>query len=179
MFGWLVFLLLSKSIKFIRRLKHNFFAFSVYYYLLRAQNWAQAAFPLSSALSISLSALTLAPGCLHVVSPTSPLRSILSDHLCQRDERVKDSSDTIVSFDTHFHSSEPRLKYTSESHFYFSAPNATSDFLPAALMSYSYISGLGFFRAPEVLLFPQPHLQPGFQRSSASPISSAKMRPFS
>lgn len=64
-------------------------------------------------LSTSLSALTLAPGCLHMVSSSSPSCSMVSDHACQHDECMKDSSDRTVSFDTHFHSSEPKLKYSS------------------------------------------------------------------
>lgn len=124
----------------------------------------------------SLSALTLAPDCIHVVSPTSPLCSMLSDHSCQRDECVKDSSDRTVSFDTRFHSSEPRLKYSFESHFPGVGTQchiSLSFESPQVLLIHFR---LRFLRAPGVLLFPQPRLQPEFQRSSA-PLS-AKIRHF-
>lgn len=101
--------------------------------------------------------------------PNSPLCSVLSDHLCQRDERVKDSSDRTVFFDTHFHSSKSRLQYSSESLFQgFSTQShirLSFSSTPVPLTPFR----LGFLRAPGVLLCPQRHLQPEFQRSSAPP----------
>lgn len=87
--------------------------------------------------------------------PTSPLCSMLSDHLCQCDECVKDSSDRTVFFDTHFHSYESRLQYSSESLFQgFSTQShirLSISSTPVPLTSFRF----GFLRAPGVLLCPQ------------------------